>query len=91
MTPKSITDNVKYSLGKKTLLIYVYDDIGKEIARKLFAIGYKKGQGDKCNGCLCDNCTKNCYKNKYKKNGLKFGCRKILCIDRRVQCNEKEI
>ena len=44
MTPKSITDNVKYSLGKKTLLIYVYDDSGKEIAHKLFVIGYKKGQ-----------------------------------------------
>lgn len=47
---------------------------------------------DKCDGCLCDNCTKNCYKNKHKVNGRKYGCRggDNTCIDRRMQCNEIE-
>lgn len=42
MTLKNITDNVKYRLGEKTLLICVYDDSGKEIAVELFIIGYNK-------------------------------------------------
>ena len=48
---------------------------------------------DKCDGCLCDGCTKNCYKNYHKERERKYGCREgdNSCIDRRMQCNETEI
>lgn len=42
MKLKNITDNVKYNLGEKTLLIYVYDASGKVTTMELFVIGYNK-------------------------------------------------